>query len=290
MKTRVKNYLSVTKKEWNVMVVLVVIIVLILAAPYVYQKFHKDNTINLKDFDKAVALLRQARDTSIGYSDDVNDNGAKPVHTVLFRFNPNNLSLTQWEQLGLTGHQASIIKHYEAGGGHFYKKDDLKKIYGLTADDYQRLEPYITIDADPYVAHKAQPGVLIEINSADSARLTQIRGVGPAFAARIIAYRQRLGGFRTVEQLKEIYGIDSARYAEISSGVKVNTSRVTRININEVDFEGLRKFPYLTNKQTNAIIQYRKQHGNYKGIADMKNIVLLDENILRKIEPYLVFK
>ena len=290
MKTRVKNYLSVTKKEWNGMVVLVVIIVLILAAPYVYQKFHKDNTINLKDFDKAVALLRQARDTSIGYSDDVNDNGAKPVHTVLFRFNPNNLSLTQWEQLGLTGHQASIIKHYEAGGGHFYKKDDLKKIYGLTADDYQRLEPYITIDADPYVAHKAQPGVLIEINSADSARLTQIRGVGPAFAARIIAYRQRLGGFRTVEQLKEIYGIDSARYAEISSGVKVNTSRVTRININEVDFEGLRKFPYLTNKQTNAIIQYRKQHGNYKGIADMKNIVLLDENILRKIEPYLVFK
>jgi competence protein ComEA len=72
--------------------------------------------------------------------------------------------------------------------------------------------------------------------------------------------------------------------------VSVNTAHITKIKINEVDFEGLRKFPYLTNKQTNAVIQYRRQHGNYQSMADMKNIILLNEDILRKMEPYIVFK
>ena len=290
MKNSLKTYLSVTKKEWNGMVVLVIIIILISAAPYVYQKFHKDNTINFKDFDKAVAVLKQGRDTNIAFMDEVADYSGKPAHVDLFKFDPNDLTVEQWKRLGLSDRQVTIIGHYQAGGGHFYKKEDLKKVYGITAADYQRLEPYITIESDPYLFHKAEPGELIEINTADSAKLTKIRGVGPTFAKRIVDYRQRLGGFRNVEQLKEIYGIDSARYAQIKAGVSLNTTKVTRININEVDFEGLRKFPYLTNKQTNAIIQYRKQHGNYRNIIDMRNIVLLDENILRKIEPYLVFK
>ena len=76
----------------------------------------------------------------------------------------------------------------------------------------------------------------------------------------------------------------------MKNGISVNPAHITKIKINDVDFEGLRKFPYLTNKQTNAVIQYRKQHGDYRSIADMKNIVILDDDILRKIEPYLSFK
>ncbi|MDF2435122.1 MAG: competence protein ComEA, partial [Mucilaginibacter sp.] len=196
----------------------------------------------------------------------------------------------QWKQLGLSEHQVSIIKHYEARGGHFYKKEDLQKNYGITADDYQRMAPYINIPGDGYISNKAKPGVLIEINNADSAKLTQIRGIGPAFALRIIAYRERLGGFLNKEQLKEVYGIDTVKYAQIKNEVSINPAYITRIKINEVDFEGLRKFPYLTNKQTNAIIQYRKQHGDYRYIGDLKNIVILDENILHKIAPYIIFK
>jgi len=219
MKARIKNYLSVTKKEWNGMVVLVIIIIGVLLVPYVYRQFHKDTTINLKDFDKDVAALQQAKDV---YPAENN--------------RPNS---------------------YKTG--------------------------------DEYVSNKVAPGVIIEINSADSAKLTQIRGIGPAFAQRIIEYRTRLGGFLNKEQLKEVYGIDTAKYAQLKNEVSV-TPRVTKIKINEVDFEGLRKFPYFTNKQTNAVIQYRKQHGDYHSIADMKNIMILDDDILRKIEPYINFK
>jgi competence protein ComEA len=283
MKSRIKNYLSITKKEWNGMVVLVILIAMVLAAPYIYQQYHKDNVINFKDFDKAAALLNGTGNNT-GISDE------KIAHPGMFLFNPNNLPDEQWEKLGLSEHQVSIIKNFEAKGGRFYKKEDVQKIYGITPDDYKRLAPYINIPGEQYVSNKAKPGEVIEINSADSAQLTRIHGIGPAFAVRIIEYRQRLGGFLHKEQLKEIYGIDTLKYAEIKNDVSINPARITKLKINEVDFEGLRKFPYLNNKQTNAIIQYRAQHGNYQSVNDMKDIAILDEGILRKIAPYLIFK
>jgi competence protein ComEA len=146
MKTRIKKHLAITKKEWNGLVVLVVLIALVLAAPYVYQLTRKDNTINFKDFDKAVAQLNKAGDKA-GYIGD-NENpelDKKKSHPFMFSFNPNNLTTSQWEQLGLSAKQAVIIKHYEDKGGRFYSKEDLKKIYSITADDYKRLEPYIKI-------------------------------------------------------------------------------------------------------------------------------------------------
>ena len=291
MKARIKNYLSITKKEWNGLIVLVVLIALVLAAPYVYQLIRKDNTINVKDFDKAVAQLNRVGNKA-GYSPN-NENidpDKKISNPVMFPFNPNSLSIAQWQQLGLSAKQADVIKHYEDKGGRFYKKDDLKKIYGITDTDYVRLEPYINIPETAYASKKAKPGEIIELNTADSAKLTELKGIGPAFAVQIIRYRGRLGGFERKEQLKEVYGIDSLKYDELENQVFVNAGKVKKIPVNTISFEQLRIFPYLSYKQANAVIEYRRQHGNYTSMADLKNIVLLDEGILRKIEPYLSFK
>ncbi|CAN5125882.1 hypothetical protein BH09BAC6_BH09BAC6_14630 [soil metagenome] len=286
MKQRIKTYLSISKKEWNGLVVLVVLIALVLAAPYVYQLFHKDNIINFKEFDKQAALISKANnDTSATSSSNL-----QITNPVMFSFNPNHLPVEQWRKLGLSEHQANVIKHYEAKGGRFYRREDVKKIYAITPAEYKRLEPYIDIPDRETQSNKVKPGTVIEINTADSAKLTSLRGVGPAFAMRIIRYRGRLGGFFQKEQLKEIPGIDSSKYAEIEIQVRVNPVLVMRININTVSFIQLRQFPYLSYKQVNAIIQYRNQHGKYSSLADMKNIAILDDGILRKIEPYLVFK
>jgi competence protein ComEA len=272
----VKNYLSVTKKEWNGMVVLLVIILIVLAAPYAYQYVHKEVPTDFKNFDKAVALLNSGK----------NGHGDKIANPALFKFDPNNLPAEKWQLLGLSERQIATVKNYKAKGGRFYKKEDVKKIYAITADDYRRLAPYIDIPG----GYAEKSNVIVELNSADSAKLTHINGIGPAFAKRIVEYRNRLGGFLTKEQLKEVYGLDEEKYSHLKNQVNINPTRITKIKINQVDFEGLRRFPYLTNKQTNAIIQYRNQHGNYKAIADMRNIVILNDDILRKIEPYLNFE
>jgi competence protein ComEA len=285
MKQRIKNHLSLTKKEWNAMVTLVVLIGLVLAAPYVYQLLHKDTLINPNDFNKAVALLKK------GQADSSSTQTTGNKNTTLFDFDPNTITAVQWQQLGLSGSQTKIIQNYLAKGGHFYKNTDLQKIYTITPADYQRLEPYIDIPgAQQQFTPKLKPGATIELNSADSAQLTQVKGIGPSFAMRIIRYRGRLGGFLQKEQLKEIYGVDSAKYTEIQGQLTLNPAFITRLNINAISFESLRQFPYLSYKQASAIIQYRVQHGNYKSINDLKNIAIITPADIQKIESYLTYK
>jgi len=219
MKQRIINYLSLTKKEWNGMVTLVVIIAMVIAAPYVYEHFHKDRLINFKELDKAVAAL-----------------GA-----------------------GNKAHQANTFKGD--------KTSEVK-----------------------YITNKLKTGETIELNTADSAAFTRVHGIGPSFAKRIVSYRKKLGGFVNKGQLKDIYGLDADKYNEIRDEISFKPVQVKKININNVDFEQLRQFPYFSYKQANAIIQYRAQHGNYQSIDDMKDIALLNSEILIKIAPYLTFK
>ena len=271
------------------MVVLMIIIMLVTAAPYFYQLFHKDTVTDFKDFDKAVAQLSKAQHQYT--PEDLTElSDEKVQHPVLFPFNPNNLTIKQWQQLGLSSRQAAIIKNYEAKGGTFHSRDDVKKMYSLTSDDYKRLEPYISLPATDINSKKAKPGVIIELNTADTATLTELKGIGPSFADRIISYRNRLGGFLRKEQLLEVYGFDSTKYLEIKGQVSVDPVWIKRISINTISFNQLRIFPYLNYSQANAVVQYREQHGRYNSIADLKNIVLIDDQLLTRIKPYFDFK
>jgi competence protein ComEA len=269
--------------------VLVVLILVVLATPYIYKLFHAEKTVDFKDFDKAVALLSKTGNQSYPANGKALSDEKIP-HPVMFPFDPNKLSIEQWKQLGLSERQATIIQHYTAKGGKFYKPEDLKKIYSATPVDYKRLLPYVNIAETVYIHKKLKRGEIIELNSADSAKLTELKGIGPAFAMKIVRYRGRLGGFFHKEQLKQIVGIDSLKYTDLSSQVSTDPSKVKKIDINTVSFNQLRLFPYLSYNQVNAIIQYRTQHGKYNSPADIKNIVLLDDRTLHLIQPYLNFK
>lgn len=293
LKQQVKNYLSITKTEWNASVVLIVLIIATLAAPSIYAHFHKDKPLNFKAFNQAAARLAQAGDTV--YADDSGEatpgkGDDKVIHPVMFSFNPNHLAIAQWQKLGLSLKQITGIKHYEAKGGQFRTKADVKKMYALTDADYQRLEPYISLPEAAGQATGDKPVVIVEINSADSARLTQVRGIGPAFAMHIIHYRERLGGFHRKDQLKEVFGIDEERYRFIKNQVTVNAKKLSKFNINTIAFDDLKRFPYLSYKQMNAIVEYRKQHGDYESFDELRNVAILDEPTLKKIKPYLAFK
>lgn len=271
------------------MVVLIILIAMVLLAPYVFLANHKDNTINFKAFDKAVANADKTGDLIADENTSTANNATLPV--TLFKFNPNNLALSSWMKLGLTEHQVQVIKHYEEKGGRFFTKGDVQKMYSISPTEYKRLEPYIDLpDGTALHINKVKPGEVVEINNADSARLTMIHGIGPAFARRIVHYRQRVGGFYNKEQLKEVYGIDQEKYDQIKDEIAVDDGHIIKVNINSATFNDLRRFPYLSFKQMDAIIAYRDEHGNYNALTDLKNIAILNDRILRKIGPYLVFK
>ena len=102
MGPQIKNYLSVTKKEWNGMVVFIILIAMVLLAPYMYRVNGKDNTINFKAFDKAKAGADKTDDRIAGEGDFTGKWNDAPV--TLFKFNPNKLPVDSWVKLGLTIH------------------------------------------------------------------------------------------------------------------------------------------------------------------------------------------
>jgi competence protein ComEA len=106
---------------------------------------------------------------------------------------------------------------------------------------------------------------------------------------RILTYRERLGGFVNKEQLLEVFGLDSLKYAEIKNQIRVDPVSVRKININTATVEQYKNHPYLRFKQINAIIQYRKQHGNYSNIADLAKVVVIPAETIARLAPYLTF-
>lgn len=297
-RSSVRLFFSFSKKELNGIFLLSLLILIILAIPWLYRNFSKKQVYDLEKFKQEAANFK---DSEIRVFYSANKKEARKAE--YFEFDPNSIGDKEWQRLGLSIKQIRVIRNYVSKGGKFYKKEDLKRIYSIPEAQYSLLEPYIRIVATysqnkyvkeikfakPATSNDRVPVSLIELNSADSLVLLTVRGIGPAFASRIIRFRDRLGGFYKLEQLKEVYGIDSLKFSQLQGQLSVNAGLVQKIDPNTAGFEQFKKHPYLTYKQMNVIIQYRRQHGNFHSIEDFKKVAILNEEIIRKIEPYFAF-
>lgn len=300
-------YFNFSKREFNGILVLIALIALIASIPYVYEFFIPEND----NLQAEIAALRklilveaeknkpQSYRLNKYYTPKKARENLKKIR--LFNFDPNYTSLQEWQTLGLSAKQAAVMVKYTTKGGRFRKKEDLQKMFVISPPAYKMLAPYIQIaKSDRYdtrfkqftktrYPEKSGP-VIIALNSADTLELDRIKGIGPAFARRIIIYRNRLGGFYNKEQLKEVFGLDSVKYKEIKDQVSVDSRQLTMIHINTVVFEDLIRNPYLNFKQINAILQFRKQHGYYVNIADLKKVAILPAATVEKLAPYISFE
>jgi competence protein ComEA len=299
VKQFLKEFLSYNKKERRGVYVLLTIIVLLLLFLTFYEDFLPEEKTDFTAFQKEIASFDSLK--GVDSSSSFNPVKTEKSYTQLFPFDPNDLSEDKWKMLGLSEKQIRVIKNYESKGGKFYKKEDLKKIYGISLRQYEGLEPYIVIPPKPeqrkeeiktalVPQNKKVVDLIIEINRADSELLVSLNGIGPAFANRILKYRNSLGGFVKKEQLLEVYGLTRETFDKISSRVTVDPQNISRININTVELKDLRKHPYIKYNIANAIMSYRKAHGNYKSIEDLKKIDLVDQELFDKISAYLEVK
>lgn len=131
--------------------------------------------------------------------------------------------------------------------------------------------------------------LLVDINTADTARLQQLRGIGPVFASRIVKYRNLLGGFVDIRQLLEVYGMDENRFSSIEPHLTASSLNVRKMKINSASFEELRRHPYLDYYQARAIVDYRRTVGPVRNPEDLLKINLVDEETIRKISDYIQY-
>lgn len=301
--SRLKNWLAgffyFNKQERNGLFVLCVLLFLLIAVrislPLLFDGNAVVELITLKDV--SVAPLQEASPEPFKSS---KKEIPPALHTEKFIFNPNEISLEEAKLLGFPEKLAKTLLKFRDKGGKFFKPADLQKLYGMSPRLYDELEPYILIP-DKRLAFKRDTiypkrehykkeliGKPLELNSADSLAIVYLKGVGPGFTKRIIRYRTLLGGFYTMEQLKEVYGMTDSLYNILNSQIVVDKSLITRIPVNAADLNTLRKHPYLSFQAAQAIINYRNKHGKLTE-ADMVGLGVIPEEKLKRVLPYLQY-
>jgi competence protein ComEA len=313
---------SEAKGVFIIIVAILVLLGAIFLSDYFFGKSQQTVIISSPEsLDSLSVTLKPKSDYKSNYQNYDNKSYSSPNNNSpakLFNFDPNTASVEQLASLGIPKFIAERIEKYRSKGGKFKKKEDLAKIYGLRLEDFERLEPYIqlpssTTDSSPQEqltdlgerktekgesnAPNEQPATTtfkkpeaktiskFDLNTADTTVLKQINGIGSGYAKRIVKFRDGLGGFVNVEQVRETFGLppetadELLKYGFVKGGFR-------RIKINEVaDFT----HPYIKRFQVKAIVAYRQQHGNFKSADDLKAIKILDEATIEKIKPYLEF-
>lgn len=309
-----REYLELSIHEAKGALLLFTIIVFSLAITFSYSNFSSSiqSEIVIKEYgDTPIPKeneenIKDSKNFSSNYK---NKESYQKKIFKRFNFDPNNASEQQLIDLGFPSFTAKTIIKYRLKGGKFKIKEDLLKIYSLKPALYESLESLILLpakivekkyDNQEYVVitsnqkapistdfEKNKKGTeKFDINIADTSQLIQINGIGSVLAKRIIKYRDLLGGFYHLDQIQETYGIKPEVINEILKNVFIG-SAVKKIKINQIANQ---KHPYLNFNQIKIIIAFKKQHGNFKTLADLKDIKILDEITISKISPYIDYE
>jgi len=311
LKSFLNNYFGFNRQQRNGLFILVLISCSLLIVRLVYPVFIKPDPIVLLNLPLVEKKLDSTSAASEKFAKKSPDNYrdkkdlSKPLH--LFVFDPNSVSVEQLLQLGFREKTAQALVKFRNKGFIFRQKKDLQKVYGVSDNLFAQLEPYILIAEIPTKESKRnfqsttaeRPLIVrspvnavkpiqgkIELNSADSASLVSLNGIGAGYAKRILKYRSMLGGYTSVDQLKEVYGFTEDLYEEIKSNFNVDARAIKKINLNKDDFKILNKHPYLTYEITKTIFDWRRKTTiNPTNLKDILN----DPSLYQKLLPYLAF-
>lgn len=291
-----KDYLSFSRQDRMGVIALSLMILAVIFIPSFFSKDPGPPRIS------SVQLSwdsLQSETEPFDFAEQVKPVAEENIAGELFYFDPNSLDAAGWERLGMKKNLVKTILNYRSKGGRFRSAEDLKKIWGMKEEVYQRIAPFARIAHDPAHTREAFVPVqyqqrrntpeFLDLNSSDSAALESLPGIGPKLSSRIISYRNSLGGFYSVEQLGETYGLADSVFQKIKQRLVIS-GEVSKIKINSATKEELKKHPYIRWKLANALVSYREQHGSFRSAADLEKLLILDDEAIRKLLPYISFE
>ncbi len=230
---------------------------------------------------------------------------------LLAKFDPNEADSSRLSRLGLSSFVVRNILRYREKGGVFRTVESFAKLYGLPAQQYEQLKPYIVIGEEyvpkpklrqadtlsaPPAAGAPQPrrrervekypeGTVVDLNRADTSELKRIPGIGSGYARQIVAHRARLGGYYAVEQLREITSLPDS----VHRWFRVTAPPGRPLRVNRMDVEQLRRHPYLNFYQAKVIVEHRRKFGKLKSLSQLSTYEAFTEKDLKRLSHYVTF-
>jgi len=315
----VQNLFGVSYKQAKGILILQGLILLLIICPILLSIYFPKPSIerSLDDeklLNELIARWDQGKEFMKADQSSFASNHNEPVY---FPFDPNSISYDKMVEIGFPTWLAERLISYRNAGGKFAVKSDIKKVYGLQDWLYNQIEDYIQLpdkllvkvtedtNADKPFAENVESTkesnpiskeldsnlpLLLDINLADSVDLQKIRGIGPAFSSRIVRYRNILGGFVSIDQLNEVYGLSEETFEAMKPFIILNEKfNPIKIPVNKASQDELSSHPYINFNTARALVNYRSQHGSFKSLDELKFVKVLSDSMINKIAPYLDF-
>lgn len=292
-KNTLRTYFTFNAREIRAVILLSILIIIFFIAPYVIPNMVTINmavrhnpqpTTDTVSFDQSFKKDHQHLNKA--------DIPEQTSSVKLYPFDPNKLTAEEWKDLGVRKKTATTIMNYRQKGGRFDHPEDLRKIWGLSNELADKLIPYVHIEKaqkqEIKINHSKQlQAKQIDINSAVQEDWESLPGIGPSLASRIMKFREKLGGFVSIEQVGQTYGLPDSTFQKIRSRLNTGESPVRLLNINQLSVEELSKHPLIRYRIARAIVQYREQHGAYHSVQELQKIESLTKENYILLEPYI---
>ena len=292
-----KDYFHFSKAERSGVYIVISLILFMASLNFIIPRLLTQNEADFSEFENDIASLKEIEKLSTERSKQLFDfDELTTPNYSLFEFDPNQVSREQLEKLGVKSYVINNLLKYRAKGGQFRKKEDLKKIFGFDLDTYKRLQPYIVIkaknvsehiDNESTAANKNKSNLQIDINSSTAEEFQQIKGIGETYSNRIVDYREQVGGFYRIEQIAEVFGIDSSLYQSIEHQLIIQEVELKQISLNFASINDLKNHPYVDYKLARKIYDERVQNGPYQSMDTFLERCVIEESLAVKITPYL---
>ena len=220
------------------------------------------------------------------------------IQTPTQKFNPNTIAKKELLSFGLPEKIVDRMVKFRNAGGKFRSPEDLKKIYGMKEEWVRPLLSWMEItkpkkiDTETInVTKKKVPkkeNPITDINQASFEDWQNLSGIGPYYADKIMGYREKLGGFVSINQILETNGLPDSVKQSILPALRLSDI-FRKIKINSASTKEMAVHPYITWKEANAIFKYRKNHGPFQSRTDLEKVLALKPELVERIAPYLDF-
>ncbi len=287
--------LRMSKRSRRGIILLSLVTLLMIYFPRIYFSLQSPEKVSIQSFPSAQWVNEHQEQKNVYgnvyYSNRNYSKKEKKFKVPDSKFDPNQYTKSQWMKLGLSSKQADVVLKFTQRG--IYSNQELSKIFVIPEQLFilikdstiYPLKHETKFEVEP--TPKVQVIQIIELNQATEEDLLSVKGIGPFFAKQIIKRRTELGGFVMKEQLLELWKMDEEKYNTIEDQLKVDPNIISKISLNSATLDQLKAHPYLRWNIANSIVKMRTQKNGFRSIDEIKESVLIKEELFQKLKPYL---
>ncbi|MEN9910236.1 MAG: hypothetical protein RLZZ540_3395 [Bacteroidota bacterium] len=291
----IRRYFNFSKEQQKGILSLFFIII-VLQVVYYWVDFSPVSKVN-PEKQKWLSLESQI---------DSMENSFKKEIPKIYPFNPNFITDYKGYKLGMSVVELDRLHAFRKDNKYVNSAKEFQAVTGVSDSLLAVISPYFKFpdwvknkptsklvafsNTNPKVFSKKEKTVVKDINQATQEDLIKVYGIGDAISMRILKFKESLGGFVSMDQMKEVWGLSPEVIQSLNASFKTGTlSNIKKIDINNASMKELAQFPYFKYNLAREIVIYRSMHGDIKNVADLTKIKGMSIENANIIALYLDF-